>query len=93
MSNMNLPNSNWSISSPMAPLVYNSRTQDKIYSHDSSGKSSSQITWVYVERDKTLKTKMKAPASIDKIASFCMFWRMALKILVNSDISVNMSNM
>ena len=68
----------------MAPLVYNSRTQPMMSSQAYYGKSSSQMTEVYVLRETTLKTKMKTPARKDRRANFLKLLRMALKILVRS---------
>jgi hypothetical protein len=46
-----------------------------------------------VLNDKTLKTKIKAPARIDKIVNFWKLFKIALKMLVSSEISVKISKM
>ena len=43
--------------------------------------------------DRTLKTKIKTPAKIDKMVSFWALSKMALKMLVNSEMSVKISKM
>ena len=43
-------------------------------------------------RDMTLKTRMNTPAKKDRRANFLKLFRMALKILVSSEMSVKISN-
>lgn len=71
---------------PIAPPVNNDSTHPTISSQASSGRSSSQRTEVYVLSEMTLKTRMKTPARNESNASFLKLLRIALKMLVSSDI-------
>ena len=82
-----------SIDSPMAPPYHKVSTQATTSSQAPSGKSYSPYrTGVYVFKATTLKTRMKTAARHDKSTNFLNLLRMALKMLVSSLTSVNMSN-
>ena len=91
MSNVKRLYSNFYIDSPIAPPVYSVSTHPTMSSQAYYGRSYSHSTGVYVFSEITLKTRMKAVARKDRKASFLKLFRMALKMLVSSDMSVKIS--